>query len=267
MGGLGNQLFQIFALLAYALDNKTSFYIENKEIEHGSRKTHYWDNILSTIGKFRKPYQTNNFIVREKGFEYCQLPTITDANKPIKLIGYFQSYKYFENQYTQIMKYIKLEEKRAPYINTYEYNNTLSLHFRVGDYKMLQDHHPLLDIKYYIYALEYMINVSKKNDWQVLYFCEDEDLDYVGEKIAILTKTYPTLSFIKIDSKYSDWEQLIIMSLCKHNIIANSSFSWWSAYFNTNDNIVCYPTTWFGYKQGKKNMADLFPPNWHKIDI
>ena len=55
---------------------------------------------------------------------------------------------------------------------------------------------------------------------------------------------------------------MIKMSGCQHNIIANSSFSWWGAYFNDNKGNVYYPNKWFGPSQGYKCMNDLFPPNW-----
>jgi len=58
------------------------------------------------------------------------------------------------------------------------------------------------------------------------------------------------------------------MSCCQHNIIANSSFSWWAAYFNTNPNkIICYPEKWFGPQLSQHNTKDLFPPSWHKISF
>lgn len=60
---------------------------------------------------------------------------------------------------------------------------------------------------------------------------------------------------------------MLIISLCECNVIANSTFSWWGAYFNTNnDKIVCYPNIWFGNAcKDKNNIQDLFPENWIKI--
>lgn len=58
---------------------------------------------------------------------------------------------------------------------------------------------------------------------------------------------------------------MILMSICCHNIIANSSFSWWGAYFNVKlDKIVCYPSLWNG---DKSNIDGLFPENWNEINI
>ena len=67
-------------------------------------------------------------------------------------------------------------------------------------------------------------------------------------------------NFIKLENGLSDWEEMLAMSLCKYNIIANSSFSWWGAYFNENkEKIVCYPSVWFGEVLSYHNIKELHP--------
>jgi hypothetical protein len=74
---------------------------------------------------------------------------------------------------------------------------------------------------------------------------------------------FPMVGFTKANDEIEDWEQMVMMSCCKHNIIANSTFSWWAAYFNQNsDKIVCYPEKWFGTKNAHLDTSDLFPDDW-----
>ena len=87
----------------------------------------------------------------------------------------------------------------------------------------------------------------------------------IDKNIETLKTKYPKLNFISIDHELNDWEQMICMSYCSHNIIANSTFSWWGAYLNNNDNSVYYPDTWFGSGIGNKNLKDLFMDNWIKV--
>jgi hypothetical protein len=97
-----------------------------------------------------------------------------------------------------------------------------------------------------------------------LYFCEDEDICEVENNISYLSKKFSDYTFERCNSSLSDWEQMLLMSLCNHNIIANSSFSWWSAYFNEWENkIICYPYLWFNNKN--LETKDLCPKEWKKI--
>jgi hypothetical protein len=129
----------------------------------------------------------------------------------------------------------------------------------------LQTHHPVLPIDYYINALKKLIVDTNRDDWNVLYFYEKNDKAIIDKNIEILQTKYPKLNFISIDNKLDDWEQMICMSYCTHNIIANSTFSWWGAYLNTNDNRVYYPDRWFGPSMGNKNLNDLFLDNWINV--
>ena len=76
-----------------------------------------------------------------------------------------------------------------------------------------------------------------------------------------------TLNFIYIDTNIPDYEQMFIMSNCKNNIIANSTFSWWGAYFNVNQNpIICYPSVWHRHKLAHIDTSGLQHPKWVKIE-
>ena len=268
MGGLGNQLFQIFTLLSTSIEHKIPFYLEYKEKSSRLDRPFYWENFLQNLSKFIRPLKVD-FVYKEPYFHYKQIPCENiPKNKLVKLIGYFQSYKYFHHNKEIIFKLIKLKEQKITLLNKYKpafFKNTVSLHFRIGDYVHLQNHHPILQMDYYIMAISQLIKITGKDKWKILYFYEVRDKEKIKKKIHLLKSQYQNIVFQSIDHELQDWEQLLIMSLCQHNIIANSTFSWWGAYMNENNNKVFYPNKWFGIAQGNKNTNDLFMDNWIKI--
>jgi hypothetical protein len=248
------------------MKSRQHFYFPNSK-RLGKRNT-YWNSFLKNLNNYTisDPIRKNHMeIVREKGFRYNLLPFI--EGRDVCLHGYFQSEKYFKEYYDVICYLIRLVEikKDIKEKYTYDYSNSISMHFRLGDYKNLPQYHPILSYDYYKNACEYICNATNKMDWNIFYFCEEEDVQHVGILISLLKKEYPSLCFERIVDEIEDWEQMILMSLCKHNIIANSSFSWWGAYFNSDENkIVCYPDIWFGPK-GPQDTEDLCPESWIKI--
>ena len=271
MGGLGNQLFQIFTTISYAIQTENNYKFTNTVILFGGTRHTYWDSFLSelkskTTGMF--PALTR---IKESSFEYNDIDLYEIRGKNIMLSGYFQSYKYFEKNYNMICKIIMLHNKKLEVLSITEYTpevllNSISLHFRMGDYKKLQHIHPIMNFEYYKNALTYIeTNLDNKESFQVLYFCEDSDIEEVTDIIHDLEIMFSRFTFVRCDDKLQDWEQMLIMSLCGHNIIANSTFSWWGAYFNDNENkMVCYPKLWFG-EEAPHNTIDMFPPNWVEI--
>jgi hypothetical protein len=332
MGGLGNQLFQIFTVIAYSIQNGQKFVFPYSKTL-GNRNT-YWDSFLLTLFSFTSANVKYNFsngnvpidtTYKEPNFHYNPIPLV-DPSKTLRIYGYFQSYKYFENERDTICNMMRLKAginsirlEFSKYL-TKQWTNpdtlldesieieTISMHFRLGDYVNLPLYHPIMPYEYYESALSNIMsslnivtgfsgrNVAAKQDLRstevtdtenvatakvspraegsgelkqirVLYFCEEPDNEIVLKMIHKLQQKYDEIEFIKVDDTIVDWKQMMIMSCCNHNIIANSSFSWWGAYFNqTIDKIVCYPSKWFGPNLSENNTNDMFPDLWHKID-
>ncbi len=274
MGGLGNQLFQIFAVMAIALRTNKLFRFEYSDIlTTGVDRPTYWNNFLKRL----RPYTTKGvnpeMIIRENGFQYNDILPIEAGmqTKSTCLYGYFQTEKYFWDCYEQIIELIGLRRMQQDIIaktQSLSPRVNISLHFRLGDYVQKQGHHPVLPLKYYINALKNVsIQPGTLNKSRVIYFCEDADIDRVNISVQVLSKSFPEMDFVRADLT-EDWEQMLLMSVCDHNIIANSSFSWWGAYFNANPSKqVYYPSVWFGPLMQNTNTKDLCPGVWKKIDI
>lgn len=267
MGGLGNQLFQIFTVMAYSLQTSKQYYFEAKDISIGHRKKMYWDAFLTTLKSKVQPPR-GHVIVKEKGFRFHAIET-NEAS--VKLLGYFQSYKYFASQKEAIYKILDFDAKKVAVSTkiSIDYDSMVSLHVRIGDYMTVRNIHPIQTIYYYRAALEKLIVNTGKDSWKVLCVCEETDRVFVAEMVRQL-KLIPIFSkllFTCVESYIEDWEQLLMMSLCKHNIIANSTFSWWGAYLNTHsDAHVYYPAKWFG-SAAKIDTVDLFPSNWKRVVV
>ena len=261
-GGLGNQLFQIFTTIAYALDHGRTFTFQHST-NLGKRPT-YWYTLLAQLQKYLN-YGSNN--------QYIQInePDIFsnhDHIDHILLNGYFQSPTYFDHVKPRIMTilglnnnpYMPIEDSTA---REHSSLGSVSMHFRRGDYKALPDCHPILDINYYVNALDYITTMDTAS--LVQYFCEDEDHNDIVLVINQLCQMFPHVRFKRYRDNY-DWKEMMAMTGCTHNIIANSSFSWWGAYLNPNPGkIVCYPATWFG-PAIQTDVSNMFPKDWVKIE-
>jgi hypothetical protein len=121
--------------------------------------------------------------------------------------------------------------------------------------------------EYYHKALSQIETGCQGKKINILYFHETVDTADVNAIIDKLKQQHSSVQFTRVKDELSDWEQVLLMSSCDHNIIANSTFSWWGAYFNTNNNrIVCFPSLWFGSRLSH-NTKDLFPSDWVKIEL
>jgi hypothetical protein len=286
IGGLGNQLFIVFHVIAISVRNNIPFVFLKSDIFESNdctTRNTYWNTFLKRLSPYLiQHYPISHFQIhiRERNFKYDDenyVEKYAETNEYDKHLlcyyGYYQSYKYFEDVFPKIKTMIDFDTQVSdiqPWFseNGVDQNQTIAMHFRLGDYKHLPNSHPILPYKYYEMSLKTIYNQdAAMNSATVLYFCEEDDLADVSIIINRLKTEFPSTRFYYVNTLGSldDWKQMIAMSQCRHNIIANSTFSWWGAYFSDNEKIVCYPRTWFG-PAIVADTSDLFPPNWIKID-
>jgi len=271
IGGLGNQMFQVCALMSHALTYQTPYMFLKT-----ATSMRYTDTMFTAIDAHFANVATHNLSYlqyKEPHFHYKNLP-LPINNRIMRIDGYFQSYKYFLNNEDTIWKILGIREKQQEVYNEFagllhdRFKKSIAMHFRIGDYKKFPRHHPILSVDYYINALQQILSEiqTDPDSWTIKYCCQRGDKEEVATYIHRLKKTFPQVKFEKVDDNFSDWKQMLIMSLCQHNIIANSTFSWWSAYLNMNrEKIVIYPKTWFGVALTHHRTIDLFPTEWHVI--
>ena len=257
-GGLGNQLFQILTVISTAKEHKLQFLFK-KDIDYFSRRKTYWNSFLKNL----KPYTVDSIdyttpFVFDTGdrdqYSLCPIPEKSLSPKDLYLlIGYFQSYKYFDHDFEYIYTLLGIDDfKRdlssayAPLLHTT--NTIVSLHFRIGDY----DKKDILGLDYYSTALSKLTGPHR-----IICFGEKENLYEIQDRVDALRRRFPTFEFLLADFDCEDWQQVVLMSLCRHNIIANSTFSYFGAYFNTHkDKQVFYPDI----------LKTECPESWTKIE-
>lgn len=276
MGGLGNQLFQIFALISHALDTQNPFVFMNVEnVGTGSttNRPTYWNTFLQSLRAFTKDPNAIriNTMLQEEGLEqYTNLQQLVASSLPTQLdnilfYGYFQSYKYFQSNYHAISKLIRLKEQQSDarqYMPTPETTSVIvSMHFRFGDYKKMPDN--VLPYSYFKNSVAHMHKKLGIAPMHILYFCEPDAVDDVAPYVDQLKTEFSDIAAFELaDTMLPDYVQMMMMSLCSHHIVANSTFSWWGAYFNESpDKIVCYPETW------TKHAQDFIPVGWNSVPV
>ena len=252
MGGLGNYLFQISTSHAISKRTGKKMLFDISDI-YSPHKTynHYLDNFFRKV-EFTTITETYNTVF-ERGFEFANIPEI-DGN--LKLNGYFQSEKYFIDNRKDILNLFEIDTINNNYLSEKYLNvlttNTCSIHVRRGDYLHLTDIHPTQDLSYYIDSYN-----TIGEDYNYLIFSDD---------ISWCLKNFGFIKHKTFITGNTDFQDLYLMSMCDNNIIANSTFSWWGAWLNeNNDKRVIIPKKWFGDRNSHLNTNDLYPNKWIKI--
>jgi hypothetical protein len=274
MGRLGNQMFQFASTLGIAnrLGFEARFPIENCLNFIGSgpfdpKIGRPMDVKCDLVDCFDispeyfipQRHMNQGHSYHENKFGYNQeIESLPDNSS---LNGYFQTEKYFNefrdlilSQFVFKSSYRDLAES---YIQTIRKENRdaviASIHVRRGDYVMFPDHHPPCSFSYYNSAIEELRIANEK----VVYLIFSDDVDWCKTEFID-----PSYIITDLNNPYSE---MCAMSLCDHNIIANSSFSWWGAWLNVNLNkTVIAPSRWFG-SQINKDVSDVYGKGWKII--
>lgn len=188
-------------------------------------------------------------------------PALLEKTGDMYLDGYWQSPLYFNAIRTELLRELTLQSPMSAAAENYatqiKSTNAVALHVRRGDYIK----NPNVERQFGTCTLTYykaaMAEIEKTLP-NPTYFIFSDDLPWVQENLPV----GDTAVFVTGDGM-SDVEDLMLMSLCEHNIIANSSFSWWGAWLNQNPNkLVIAPTPWFDRSPYDK---ELLPANWIQV--
>lgn len=284
IGGLGNQMFQYAAGRRAAHFNSTElklditgygkqsgitprkytlqiFNIEENFASESEINKLKKSNFIQKVLKKIHPVFTKKSYVREKSHNFD--PNILKIGDNSYLEGYWPSEKYFKDIEDIIRKEFTLKDKpdaiNQKMISRIKNCDSISIHIRHGDYvydEKTNKYHGVCNLDYYLKAVASVAKKVKKP----YFFMFSDDIKWVKQNLHL---EFPCV-YVDHNTGKKDYEDLRLMSACKHHIIANSSFSWWGAWLNQNpDKIVIAPKKWFRDKS--IDTKDLIPQSWVKI--
>ena len=285
-GGLGNQLFEYAAGRRLAHTRNTNLKLDISSLLEASTKRHFgleFFNIQATIAtpdeirevnvidtgrkkrllwNFRHMFGvTPLYFFREKGLPFE--PRILQAPDNTYLHGHWQSEKNFKDiepilrsEFMVTVPQTGINAKMAQQITT---SNAVSMHIRRTDYvsnETFSNIYNVCDDNYYKRAVQYISEKTK----DPTFFIFSDDIAWAKANIRLSFLTV----FVDINDDSKNFEDLRLMSQCKHNIIANSTFSWWGAWLNSNpEKIIVAPKKWFGVDTW--DTSDIIPQSWIQL--
>lgn len=272
MGGLGNQMFQYTLAKCFMLNDRcvtgdlSSYYQIGKA-------DFILDSVFPEISikkcniALKRQYKKNSnlYVVQSN----IQIGDKTKANISVLKAekgyfeGFWQSAQYARLVEKDLRRDFRFTEKREEKLcrlskKIIDTENAVSIHIRRGDYleSSVQSHFGnICTDEYYEKAIKYINNNVRT---PVFYFFSN-DIKWVEKKYSGLNAVFISENMFE---NYKDWYDMFLMSCCKHNIIANSTFSWWGAWLNPNQNkIVIAPSKW----RNDCNLSDICPEDWVRL--
>ncbi len=260
MGELGNQMFQIAATMALSYEHNM------EPVFPDLLKTNYnqlnnYENIFYKLNPQR--IRRKFFVYNEPFFAYKEINPVRNT----LLNGHFTSEKYFLNYKEQIIDLFSpsetiQEELQQDFSDIINDPNTVSIHIRSynKDLRITPEihlFHPPITEDY----LREAVSLFPEDSHFIVF---SDDMPFAKKLIQNAFDDFEIdVTFVEDNPYHIDF---YLMSLCKHNIIANSTFSWWAAYLNKNpEKIIVAPKRWFGPKLDCHNTKDLIPDGWIQL--
>lgn len=286
-GGLGNQMFQYAAGRRLALKRGLPLFLDLSYFVPGAYRTyglcHFNINAVALSaeqaarlnarfggGLARKLWVRLQEAMKGKGrFQYIMEKAkgidqrVLDAQGNVCLIGFWQSEDYFADVPEAIRSEFVLNtplcDKSRNLLEQIANSHSVSVHVRRGDYvsdPTTNSIHGTCDSGYYQKAF----TILERDHQDLCYFVFSDDLAWAREH---LTFSRPVV-YVDHNGPDHPHEDLRVMSLCKHHVIANSSLSWWGAWLNPNPNKrVIAPQRW--YRDTRKDNSDIVPQAWQRV--
>ena len=265
-GGLGNQLFQYAVGRALAIHHRLPLKLDLTIFKTYKLHRYLLDQFaiqadIATEDEIIKLKGRNNVLfsalrkaglVKRKSYLKEKRSSYFDASvfkkDDVYLDGYWQNELYFSDIREELLRDLtsisSMSELGVVYMEGIKNSNSVSLHVRRGNYLNLKNFN-VLDINYYMKAVEYI----RKNVEKPTFYIFSDDLEWCKNSLGFLDNC------IFVDSTKTEIDDLELMSYCKHNIIANSSFSWWGAWLNQNcKKTVIAPKGWLLNDPGSSNV-------------
>ncbi|HET8654370.1 MAG TPA: alpha-1,2-fucosyltransferase [Longimicrobiaceae bacterium] len=286
LGGLGNQMFQYATGRALALRRGTVLKLDLSAFAAYPLRSYRLDHfrIDATLAdtaevarvtgrnlrglrarihgavERRRPYYRRG-MVRERRFGYD--PKLSGVRGDAYLVGFWQSERYFDDIRDRLVAELTVstppEGDNRRLLDAIEATDSISLHVRRGDY--VEDPanlrlHGTCPPAYYERALAALLPRADRPH----VFVFSDDIGWAKEHLRIPCPA----TFVAHNGEERDYEDLRLMSRCRHHVIANSTFSWWGAWLSTHpDRTVVAPREWF--RDGSLDARDVVPDSWLRV--
>ncbi len=286
MGGHSNQLFQYAVGRSLAIKRKTELkldintYFDNQPAENTPREyelnAYPLRATIASLQEIKNALDEQNdassfkslFRDKKKFRVYSEEASpfqrqVQRLPKNSYLIGYWQNENYFRDIRQNLIREFEpvepMTQKNEKYLAQIQSTQAISLHVRREDYvdnKHAKQFHGLMPLDYYRAALEIILKKTKDSNRHIFVF--SKEIDWCKKNI----KFDLPITFIEGNKDGSD--DMRLMKHCRHNIMANSSFSWWGTWLNQNpDKVVIAPKIWFQDPSANKNME--LPRSWIRL--